>query len=120
MNSSLGVNVALATGSGLGLITNSLSFYYVKTTYDLSNSLYFNLAFDAILVSLVSLSMIPLYIYLAIVGKTDWVSCSAQLLGFPMLPNVLPALGFCISLIRYVTIPTLISLRYLVSRILDI
>lgn len=100
MNSNLWVNVWLAIGSTLSFFSNLASSIYVKKTYDLSNTLYFVLFLDAVFVSLVSLSMIPLYTYMAVVGETSAVTCSLQLFGFPMLPNLLPMLGFWISLVR--------------------
>ncbi len=100
MNSNAGVNISLAIGSGLSAIANFCGFVYIRKTYNVANSLYFILALDALFVTIVSACMLPLYIYLSIVEKTDALTCTFQLFGFPMLPNILPSIGFWISLIR--------------------
>ena len=92
----------LAVGYGLSLLSNVLSYGYVRRNFNLSNSLYYILAMDAALVSLASCLLASVYSYQAAVEERGWLICTLQLIGFYLLPCSIPCMSFWISLIRYI------------------
>lgn len=84
----------------MAALANFFSYLYIKKTYSLRNSLYFLLATDAILVSVTSLAMTGLYFTMAFGAMANQVVCGLQMLGYPMLADVLIMFGFSSSIIR--------------------
>lgn len=90
----------LALTSGFSLASNLASFKHIYVTYDLSMSLYYILALDSAFAAIWSAIALANFVYLAISGKPDPLTCSLVVLSSPMISCIQPVLTFVISLIR--------------------
>ena len=77
----LDFDIVFGIASALGLISNLISFVYIKTTFKCSISLYFILALDAALAGLMSFFTLVGNIYKIFASDHGAISCTLIILG---------------------------------------
>lgn len=90
----------LGVGFIVAFLCNFACFKHIKETYDVSQSLYYVLALDAIFASIVSAIEAPILWYKSFGFKTGEFLCSIFLYA-PYLPAIQACLFGIISIVRY-------------------
>ena len=99
------INCTLVILFIIGFMTNLLSFAYIKSTYDLKQSLYYILAMDSVIGTVLQAYMALLMgirNFSSIILEGNVWFCTLGMLGVPLLFVIQPFLSFIISLLRYI------------------